>query len=240
MKFFHSWRNVPPSFQNAVVAIGNFDGSQKQFIKLDYTPRPNNEYLLSVESNDAGGTLKFLRVYDNMRGGRLSINGKRGRNKQFIGHAQIRDFSIHNTPLLAKLLTVASLSGIVNMLTGEGIAFSHLDIPFTYRNQVLSFNEGKAFGNVMGITVNGEFDRNTEELNIKGVIAPAYGLNNFIGKLPILGNLLSGKDGTVFAANYDIGGNLDNPDISINPLSALSPSSLKDLLGSMFGDSKGD
>ncbi len=220
--------------------IGNFDGSQKQFIKLDYTPRPNNEYLLSVESNDAGGTLKFLRVYDNMRGGRLSINGKRGRNKQFIGHAQIRDFSIHNTPLLAKLLTVASLSGIVNMLTGEGIAFSHLDIPFTYRNQVLSFNEGKAFGNVMGITVNGEFDRNTEELNIKGVIVPAYGLNNFIGKLPILGNLLSGKDGTVFAANYNIGGNLDNPDISINPLSALSPSSLKDLLGSMFGDSKGD
>lgn len=29
MKFFHSWRNVPPSFQNAVVAIGNFDGFHK-------------------------------------------------------------------------------------------------------------------------------------------------------------------------------------------------------------------
>ena len=26
MRFFHSWKNVPPAFQNAVVAIGNFDG----------------------------------------------------------------------------------------------------------------------------------------------------------------------------------------------------------------------
>ena len=215
--------------------IGNFDGTQKNFLKLDYTPRPNKEYLLSIDSNDAGGTLKFLRVYDNMRGGRLSINGKRDKDKRFVGHAKIRDFSIHNTPLLAKLLTVASFTGMVNMLTGEGMAFSHLDIPFTYREQVLRFNEGKAFGDVMGITVNGDFDRNTEELNIKGVIAPAYSINNFIGRLPIVGNLLSGKDGTVFAANYTINGGLDNPIININPLSALSPSSLKDLMSSLFG-----
>lgn len=26
MRFFHSWRRVPPEFRNAVVAIGNFDG----------------------------------------------------------------------------------------------------------------------------------------------------------------------------------------------------------------------
>ena len=216
--------------------IGNFDSSQKRYLKLDYSPRPNSEYLLAIDSNDAGGTLKFLRVYDNMRGGRLRINGKREKDKKFIGHAQIRDFSIHNTPLLAKLLTVASLSGMVNMLTGEGIAFSHLDIPFIYENQVLRFNEGKAFGNVMGITVNGNFDRNTEDLRLKGVIAPAYGLNNFIGKIPLVGSLLSGKDGTVFAANYTIDGSLDDPSININPLSALSPSSLKDLMSSLFGD----
>lgn len=29
MRFFHSWQNVPPAFQNAVVAIGNFDGFHK-------------------------------------------------------------------------------------------------------------------------------------------------------------------------------------------------------------------
>lgn len=218
--------------------IGNFGSNQKKYLKLDYTPRPGKEYLLAIDSNDAGGTMKFLRIYDNMRGGRLSINGKREKNKNFVGHAKIRDFSIHNTPVLAKLLTVASFTGIVNMLTGEGLAFSHFDAPFEYQNQILTVPEGKAFGNVMGITVKGTYNRNTEALNMKGVIAPAYGLNTFIGKLPIVGNILSGKDGTVFAANYSIKGNISDPDVSINPLSALSPSSLKDLLSSIFGSSE--
>ena len=29
MRFFHSWQKIPPSYQNAVVAIGNFDGFHK-------------------------------------------------------------------------------------------------------------------------------------------------------------------------------------------------------------------
>lgn len=67
------------------------------------------------------------------------------------------------------------------------------------------------------------------------MIAPAYGLNTFIGSLPIVGSLLSGKDGTVFAANYKITGDIDDPVININPLSALSPNSLKELMSSIFG-----
>lgn len=215
--------------------IGNFGSGSKKYLKLDYTPRPNKEYLLAIDSNDAGGTLKFLRVYDNMRGGQLNINGKRERNKQFVGHAKIRDFSIHNTPILAKLLTVASLSGMVNLLTGDGITFSHFDAPFEYQDELLTVKDGKAFGNVMGITLKGNYDREEEAFNINGVIAPAYGLNTFIGKLPVVGSLLSGKDGTVFAANYSITGNISDPIIKINPLSALSPSSLKDLMTSIFG-----
>ena len=33
-----------------------------------------------------------------------------------------------------------------------------------------------------------------------------------------------------------ISGNVDEPDININPLSALSPNSLKDLFASAFGE----
>ena len=52
-----------------------------------------------------------------------------------------------------------------------------------------------------------------------------------------MGSLLSGKDGTVFAATYSIEGDIDNPDIGFNPLSALSPNSLKELISSTFGSS---
>lgn len=223
--------------------IGNFNSSRRKdkrpaSLKLDYVPRPNKEYLLTIESNDAGSTLKFLRLYDDMRGGALTVDARRDADKRFIGHAKIRDFNIYNTPVLAKLLTVASFTGMLNLLSGEGIAFSHFDAPFEYSRKVLTVKDAKAFGNVVGITAEGTYGARYQEFDIKGVIAPAYGLNTFIGSIPVVGNLLSGKDGTVFAANYKITGDVDDPNISINPLSALSPNSFKEFFSGLFGKRK--
>lgn len=219
--------------------IGNFGIKRISTLKLDYIPRGKKEFLLSIDSTNAGNTLKFLRIHDNMRGGILSVEAKRNANKEFVGHAKIRDVNIYKTPVLARLLTVASFSGMVNLLTGDGIVFSHIDAPFEYSHKILTVKEAKGFGNVMGITANGTYNIRFEEYNIRGVIAPAYSLNNLIGKIPVVGGLLSGKDGTVFAANYDITGYKEDPQIKINPLSALSPSSLKDLFSSLFGDNNG-
>ncbi len=220
---------------NEIHLIGNFSNNQQKRIKFDYVPRPNNEFLLSVDSNDAGATLKALRLYDNMENGIIQIEARRAKDKTFIGHAKIRNFSIYNTPVIAKLLTVASFSGMVDLLKGEGLKFSHLDAPFEYQNKQLRLKEAKAFGDVVGITATGTYDRRFDEVNVNGVIAPAYSLNTMLGRIPLVGGLLVGKDGTVFAANYTVTGNLEDADININPLSALSPSSLKDKLNELFG-----
>ena len=209
--------------------VGNYGNSKEVKLKADYSPRPNNEYYLLINSNNAGSTFKVLRIYDNISGGNLKIEGKRSKDKDFVGHASIRDFNLHNTPVLAKVLSVASLTGIVGMLSGEGIAFSHLDAPFEYKNKVLKVEDAKAFGNVLGITM----------IKGGGVIAPAYSINSFLGKIPLVGNLLAGKDGTVFAANYSVSGTINDTDVSINPLSALSPGSLKDWFSSAFGSNNG-
>lgn len=212
--------------------VGNYGSDKSIRLKLDYVPRPGGEYLLSVDSNNAGSTLKVLRLYDNMTGGILKIEAKRNRYKEFVGHAQIRDFSIRNTPLLTKLLTVASFTGMIDLLTGEGLSFSHFDAPFEYRNKTLYIKDAKMFGNVIGFTGSGSYQRASEQINIKGIISPAYSLNSLIGKIPLVGSILAGKDGTVFAANYSIRGNISDPKISINPLSVFSPNSIKDLFSS--------
>ena len=95
--------------------------------------------------------------------------------------------------------------------------------------------KAKAFGNVLGVTANGTYDRRYKELDIRGKVAPAYSLNMILGSIPVVGNLLAGKDGTVFAANYDISGDIADASIQINPLSALSPNSLKETISSLFG-----
>lgn len=204
--------------------------------KLDYVPRSNKEYLLSIDSNDAGSTLKFLRIYDYLKGGNLTIEAKQGSNKAMIGHAKARNFNLTKTGVLVKLLTLASFTGIVDMLSGEGITFTHFDAPFEYKDDVLKLKGAKVFGNVLGISASGSYDSWNKSLDFKGMVAPAYGLNSLLGKIPVVGSLLSGRDGTIFAADYDITGNLSDPDININPLSALSPNSIKELWNDNFGE----
>ncbi len=209
--------------------VGNYGSDRSIKLNLDYAPRPNGEHFLTIESNNAGSTLKVLRLYQNMSGGILKIEAKRDKYKKFIGHAKLRDFKIRNTPLLAKLLTVASFSGMLDLLKGDGLVFSHFDAPFTYQNKKLKINDAKMFGNVIGLTATGYVNRVTEDIDIKGIISPAYGLNSMVGKIPLLGKMLAGKDGTIFAANYTITDTIDEPKIDINPLSLLSPNSVKEL-----------
>jgi len=220
--------------------VGNFkphaSSKERPYLKLDYIPRSGREYLLHIDSNDAGSALKFLRVYDYFKGGTLSVEAKRGADKIMIGHAKARNFNLTKTGVLTKLLTLASFTGIVDMLSGEGITFTHFDAPFEYNGERLTLSKARAFGNVLGISGSGSYNEIQKMFDFKGMIAPAYGLNSLLGKIPLVGNLLSGRDGTIFAVNYQITGPLSDPEISINPLSALSPNSIKELWNDNFGN----
>ena len=213
--------------------IGNYGSSRDVKMKLDFEPR-GEEYYLTIDSNNAGSTLKVLRLYEHMKGGNLKIEGKRDKYKNFRGFAQMRDFSLSNTPVFAKLLSIASLSGIKDMLTGEGLRFTHLNAPFnyTFSNKNLYTSDAKIFGPVLGISLSGRYNLVDEIIDANGMIIPAYGLNTLIGNIPLVGKILRGKDGTVFATNYSITGTSEKPIITINPLSTLAPNSIKELFSS--------
>ena len=219
--------------------VGNYGIDKSIKLNLNYTPRENKEHYLSIETNNAGSTLKVLRLYDNMVGGTMKIEARRGADKKFIGHAIVRDFSIQNAPVMAKLLTVASFTGMLDLLKGDGLMFTHFSAPFEYQYKTLKLNHAKAEGNVVGLTTIGTYNRATDDIMMHGVIAPAYSLNRFLGKIPVVGDLLSGKDGTIFAADYKIEGSADEPDIDINSLSILSPNSMKEWYNKNFGDGNG-
>ena len=221
---------------NEVHMVGNYGIDKSIKVKLDYTPITGGEHYLAIDSNNAGSTLKVLRLYENMVGGTMKIEARRGKDKKFIGHATIRDFSIQNAPVMTKLLTVASFTGMIDLIKGDGLTFTHFNAPFEYNRKILNLKKAKAEGNVLGLTADGTFNRATTDINLDGVIAPAYSVNRFLGKIPLVGNVLAGKDGTIFAATYDIKGDTENPDIDINSLSMLSPNSLKEWYNENFGD----
>lgn len=213
--------------------VGNYGSSRDVKMKLDFEPR-GSEYILNIDSNNAGSTLKVLRLYDHMRGGNLKIEAKRDKYKNFKGQARMWDFALSDTPIFAKILSIASLSGIVDMLTGEGLTFSHLSAPFTYTfsTKNLATDGARMSGSVLGVTLSGQYNLVDEDIDANGMVIPAYGLNKMLGNIPLVGKVLAGKDGTIFATNYSIRGNKEKPDISINPLSTLAPNSIKELFSS--------
>jgi len=65
-------------------------------------------------------------------------------------------------------------------------------------------------------------------LNLQGTIIPSYTLNNVVGKVPLVGTMLTGGEGQgIFAARYSVEGSDAAPEVSVNPLSILTPGFLR-------------
>jgi hypothetical protein len=184
-------------------------------------------------SDDAGETLRQFGIHDDLLGGRLNIDATRtgGAEGPWKGKMSVSDFRAVRAPVLAKLLTVASLTGIASILSGQGIYFARLDMPFTLQDEVLTLEKGRMVGSELGLTGDGEIDFANARAKVTGTIVPAYTLNSLLGNIPLLGRLFTGSVGSgIFAATYKIEGPIDNVAVSVNPLSMLAPGFLRELI----------
>lgn len=191
--------------------------------------------VFSARTEDAGALLRSLDLLGTVRGGRLEAAGAVDPEGMATGRLTIKDYRLVDAPVLAKLLSVAALTGIVDALTGEGISFETLEAPFTYGNDLLTVKDFRTHGPSLGLTGDGTIDLARDHLALSGTLVPAYAVNSLLGKLPLVGGLLSGfeKDGGLFAASYSVSGPTGEPDIRVNPLSALAPGFLRNIFGLM-------
>ena len=59
-----------------------------------------------------------------------------------------------------------------------------------------------------------------------GTVVPLYAINRVLGKIPLVGPFLSGREGEgAFAVTYSVKGAMAEPSIWVNPLSVLAPAS---------------
>lgn len=185
----------------------------------------------SVTSPDAGAVFRSLDIFDNMRGGDLVVRGTvedTAGGDVFEGKAEVSNYEVVNAPVLARVLTVAALTGIVDLLRGGGISFSDLDAPFRLKDGLLELTDTRAFGPALGLTAKGQVDLSNEKMAVEGTIVPMYMLNSAVGNIPVIGRLLTGeKGGGIFAATFTITGPSAEPDVTVNPLAALAPGFLR-------------
>ena len=204
--------------------------------KLSFLPEEENEeeYKISVTSKDAGAALKAFGIFENIKKGTLEIKGKQNQKGIIKGIIKIDDYRLVGAPVFARLLTIASLTGIVDLLSGEGIGFWDLKLPFTIDDSEISIEDASTAGTSIGVTCHGKLNHVSNEADLEGTLIPVYVINSLIGKIPLIGSLLVGGEGEgFFAMNYKIHGNLDNPEITVNPLSVLAPGFLRKFFSSI-------
>jgi hypothetical protein len=199
---------------------------------ITITPQRAGRHL-EATAPDAGGLLRALDVVDDVRGGKMTIDGHYDDalpDHPLSGTAQMTDFRVLDAPAIGRVLQAATLYGLVEVLRGPGLSFLKAVVPFRLRGAVLTLAEGRAYSASLGLTAKGDVDLGRRWLNLQGTVVPAYALNSLPGRIPLIGKLFSPeRSGGVFAATYSVRGPFANPKVSVNPLAALTPGFLRGL-----------
>jgi hypothetical protein len=209
-----------------------FDASLPEKVPVSVRYQANGgKHQLSITSTDAGAVLRAFDIMDNVKGGILTVTGEAddaADGRPLTGKAEIADFRLVKASILARLLTMATLTGFVDVLTGEGFQFNRFESDFTKTEGRLDIKLARAHGPSIGLTATGYADFDHHNVDMKGTVVPAYALNGILSDIPILGFVLTGGEGQgMFAVTYHASGPLEQPEISVNPLSALTPGFLR-------------
>lgn len=219
-----------------MVVTGMMDGQNAFSARI--TPTPEGRRDLAVISSDAGRTFRAVDLYSDMREGKLAIVGTFDdltEGAPLNGQLEVMNFRVVDAPTLANLLTVGSLTGFADTLQGEGIRFVKLNMPFTMTEERFHVNDAHMSGPAFGLTVKGQIDLNEGVMDLNGTVVPAYTINSILGNVPILGDIIVGREGEgIFAATYAMRGPTEAPTTTVNPLAALAPGFLRRLFE--FGD----
>ena len=187
----------------------------------------------ALETDDFGALLKVFDVSDNVVGGKFQAAGTAVSDndaRRYSGTAEATNYRVIRAPFMARMLSIASLTSVASLLSGDGLPFAIFKSDFALESGRLSLHDAHASGGAIGINAGGWVDLDHDMLDLTGTLVPAYTLNSLLNNIPLLGDLITGGAGTgLFAANYRLSGSLGDPKINVNPLSALAPGFLRQL-----------
>ena len=204
--------------------FGDFDNEND----LKFTINTNNSgekitTLFSSRAKPLVNRYKFIKGFEDSDEGYLdfySLKKNGVSNSKLI----IDNFKVKEIPVLAKLLALASLQGIADLLTGEGIRFSDFEMNFTNKNKLMTIQELYAIGPAISILIEG-YIQEDNIISLRGTLVPATTINRSIASIPLLGDLLIGKkvgEG-VFGVSFKVKGPPKKLQTTVNPIKTLTP-----------------
>ena len=223
--------------------LANVDNNGEEILSADVTGQVFGEPFsflvdpqdgarqLHLEIPDAGKAIYAFSKSTRVSGGQLLVDGELlalGDGGGFVGNVRMDDFVVEEAPAFAQLLSFGSLKGLFDTLSGSGVHFDKLRMPVEYRRGRLKMTEARMSGSALGMTADGIINIANKTMDIDGVLVPSYTANSLLGGVPIIGDILVGKKGEgIFALSYSMKGPFEKTEVTVNPLSALTPGFLR-------------
>lgn len=211
-------------------ALATGQTSSKNKFKVEiFNQKTGRQFLLKADN--AGEFIRATNFMDNLEGGTLNVDGQYidDVKKPYLDAVlRINDLRVTDAPLLTKIISLTSPVGFVETLTGQGVSLTRIKMPFTYARKVITLNKASAKGPSLGFNVDGKIDMHHGEVDLEGTVIPAYVFNSAVGKIPVIGEVLSGGENEgLIATRFSAKGEYPDPEISVNPLSMLTPGFLR-------------
>ena len=195
----------------------------KEDLKLSIKTNSNNERITDLFAGNAKPLVKKYDFIKGFEGGYLKFDSIE-KNKVSNSNLKIFDFKLKEVPALTKLLTLASLQGIADLLTGEGIRFNEFEMIFNNKGGLMTIEEIYSLGPSISILMDGYIQKD-DLVSLRGTLVPATTVNKVIGSIPVIGDLLVGKKAGegVFGVSFKIKGYPDDLKTTVNPIKTLTP-----------------
>ena len=211
--------------KNNKIVKTNIEGNFNIENKFTYTiEKLNGKKVTTIFSDIAEPFVKNFKFIKGFEGGRLDYTSTEINDHFSKSELRIYNFKLKDMPALTKLLSLASLQGIADLATGEGIRFNEFDMFFENNKNLITINEIYALGPAISILMEGYVEKN-KLVSLRGTLVPATTINKHIAKIPLIGNILVGKkigEG-VFGVSFKIKGTPKNLDTRVNPIKTLTP-----------------
>ena len=206
---------------NSANLKSNFPNKKKLILSI--RTNENNEKITTFFTDYPKPLIKRFKFINGFEEGVLDLYSIE-KNGVTNSKLTIENFKVKEVPLFAKLLSLASLQGIADLLTGEGIRFTNFDMQYSNQKGLMTIEELFSIGPAVSILMDGyvELDKLT---SLRGTLVPATTINKSIAKIPLIGDILVGKkvgEG-VFGISFKIKGPPKDLKTTVNPIKTLTP-----------------
>ena len=176
-----------------------------------------------VQGDNAGNIFRDAGLFQSLDDGSFDlILAPRAEGAGFDGRLRIEGARLGDQPAIVDVLDAMSIVGILDQLRGPGIVFDSIEANFRLLPEQLVLDRAAAVGASLGVSLDGVYTLSTKQLDMQGVLSPIYLLNS-------IGSVLTRRGEGLFGFTFRMRGNADNPSVSVNPLSILTPGMFREI-----------